>query len=85
MKEPDGLVDRRERLELMPRRMMCWIGKPPHGLSSAALITYLVGDQELALALVRSMRNIVAGPEDRKPARRPPRGFRRGVQDRGRA
>src|SRR6478672_6486144 len=79
-----GLLADGRTIELLPRRLVGRIGEAALGLQlGAALLQLLVGDQDVGAALVEVDAYVVAGPEDRKPA--VGGGFRRGVQDRGRA
>src|SRR6266850_6957805 len=79
-----GLLTDGRTIELLPRRLVGRIGEAAPGLQlGAALLQLLVGDQDVGAALVEVDAYLVAGPQDRKPA--VGGGFRRGVQDRGRA
>src|SRR5258707_15886366 len=79
-----GLLTDGRTIELLPRRLVGRIGEAAPGLQlGAALLYLLVGDQDVGAALVEVDAHLVAGPEDRQPAIGG--GFRRGVQDRGRA
>src|ERR1700683_3453371 len=79
-----GLLADGRAIQLLPRRLVGWVGEAAFGLEvRAALLQLVVRDQDVGAALVQVDANLVAGLEDRKPAIG--RGLRRGVEDRRRA
>src|SRR5437868_1955104 len=78
-----GLLADGRTIELLPRRLVGRVVEAARGFQLGATLLQLVaGDQDVGVALVEVDANLVAGPQDGKPA--VGGRLRRGVEDRGR-
>src|SRR5690242_2953601 len=79
-----GLLADGVAIDFLPRRLVRREAEAALRLQlGMARLHLIVRDQDIGAALVEVDAHLVAGPEDRKPAIGG--GFRRGVEDRGRA
>jgi hypothetical protein len=76
-----GLLADGRAIELLPRRLIGWIGEAALGLEfGAPPLQFLIGNKNVGAAFVEVDPNSIPGLEDRKAAVRG--GFRRRIQDR---